>query len=319
MTSIIFELDEAAVIIDALATPARRGKMSEQTAVRSLTEVSACMRAGFPEMQYPWPGYTGRGGIPPIVEAMTNIWSGNVPVLSRHSNNFSLLLVDLMAQANLPLPQQSGHNFSAVESVKFKDTDYAVAPNKLHLIGDGGLLQNANGVDAAARLFRAALHLQTISIYEDASNFGFVTADRTGLVVPLNYAGDDATIAEFRNWMMLGALEVILPLTLTTNGNSFILVVSDRVFKVNDTESYRTFWYMPQKEWDAAQYDEAADLDVLVSPHGLPFLVQCRNSRRQMHRTVYAVEKMFALSVVNSATDEKILQDRVLADILILD
>ena len=76
---------------------------------------------------------------------------------------------------------------------------------------------------------------------------------------------------------------------------------------------------MPQKEWDAAQYDEAAELDVLVSPHGLPFLVQCRNSRRQMHRTVYAVEKMFALSVVNSATDEKILQDRALADILILD
>jgi hypothetical protein len=91
MTSITFELDEAAVIIDALATPARRGKMREQTAVRSLTEVSACMRAGFPEMQYPWPGYTGRGGIPPIVEAMTNIWSGNVPVLSRHSNNFRLL------------------------------------------------------------------------------------------------------------------------------------------------------------------------------------------------------------------------------------
>ena len=51
MTSITFELDEAAVIIDALATPARRGKMREQTAVRSLTEVSACMRAGFPEMQ----------------------------------------------------------------------------------------------------------------------------------------------------------------------------------------------------------------------------------------------------------------------------
>jgi hypothetical protein len=176
------------------------------------------------------------------------------------------------------------------------------------MIGDGGLLQSANGVDAAARLFRVALHLQTISIYEEARSKGFALADRTGLVVPLNYAGDAESVAEFKVWVMHGALEISLPLNVTKNGNSFILVVSDHEYNVNDSESYRTFWYMPAKEWDSAQYDDTADIDVLVSPHGLPFLVQCRQSRRQMHRTVYAVSKMFALSVVNNAYDEQLVQ-----------